>query len=97
MTLAERYPMKMCVLARRLKKNTEVANRWITRGVRGPDGSRVRLAGVKVGGVWHTSEDAFDAFVAATTGGASPPAPAGRTPAEERRAYLAAMAEIERW
>jgi len=33
--------------------------RWITEGIRGPDGHRVKLEGVRVGGRWLTSEEAL--------------------------------------
>jgi hypothetical protein len=33
--------------------------RWITQGVPGPDGNRVKLEGARVGGRWLTSEEAL--------------------------------------
>jgi hypothetical protein len=33
--------------------------RWITHGVPGPDGQRIKLEGVRVGGRWLTSEEAL--------------------------------------
>jgi hypothetical protein len=49
--------------------------RWITEGVRLPDGSRVRLEAARLGGRWLTSEPALRRFLAAQTPelGASPP------------------------
>src|SRR5262245_50867931 len=41
--------------------------RWVTTGVRGPDGSRVRLDGARVGGRWMTSVEALDRFARALT------------------------------
>ncbi len=37
--------------------------RWATMGLRGPDGSRVRLEAVKLGRDWFTSREAVERFV----------------------------------
>jgi hypothetical protein len=36
--------------------------RWVKKGAPGPDGSRVRLEAVRVGGRWITSEEALQRF-----------------------------------
>jgi len=41
--------------------------RWCTRGVRMPDGSRVRLRGIRAGSRWLTTDPWVDEFVAALT------------------------------
>lgn len=72
-------------------------SRWITAGVRGPGGRRVRLEAIRVGGRWMTSKEAFERFTAALTpaavgdGGHAPRGPGDRMKASER-----AAAELER-
>jgi hypothetical protein len=58
--------------------------RWITHGCRG-----VRLRGWMVGGVWYTSREALEEFQRACTPESC--RMQTRTPAETRRAALAAM------
>jgi hypothetical protein len=41
--------------------------RWIAKGAKGPDGGRVRLEAVRVGGRWVTSAEAVQRFVEALT------------------------------
>lgn len=42
--------------------------RWITRGVKGTRGTRVKLEAVRQGGMWVTSVEALERFAAALTG-----------------------------
>lgn len=70
--------------------------RWITDGVPGPDGTRVRLEGVRLGGRWLTSEEAIVRFAARLTPqfeGQTTPVP--RTAGRRRRESERAAAELE--
>lgn len=40
---------------------------WLTRGVAGPDGRRVRLEGARCGVLWRTSRAALKRFMTART------------------------------
>ena len=57
-------------------------HRWRSPGVRG-----VRLECLRIGGIWHTSWQAFQRFCARLTamadGSDAPPAPSGRTAGDE--------------
>jgi hypothetical protein len=53
--------------------------RWVTKGMRTPDGRVMRLEAVRVGGRWLTSRGAVARFVSALTAAADPP-PATSTP-----------------
>ena len=71
--------------------------RWITRGVKLNNGSKLKLEAVMVGRVWHTSAEALERFFARTTAdaqGAAAPV-IRRTPAARNRAYEAAVKELE--
>jgi hypothetical protein len=72
--------------------------RWVLTGARGPDGSRVRLEAVRLGGRWMTTRAALQRFTERLTprmGGAeSTPAP--RTSGKRLRASERAGAELER-
>ena len=71
--------------------------RWITDGVAGPDGRRVKLEGVRVGGRWLTSQEALARFAERLTPDlSSEPAPAPRSPAARRRAGERAAEELDR-
>ncbi|MFL5242530.1 MAG: DUF1580 domain-containing protein [Gemmataceae bacterium] len=41
--------------------------RWVTKGVPGPTGARVRLEALRVGGKWVTTRTALQQFAEATT------------------------------
>ena len=73
--------------------------RWVTKGMRTPDGRTVKLEAVRVGGRWLTSKGAVARFVGALTAAADPastdPAPAPRTPAARRRAAEHAVAKLK--
>jgi hypothetical protein len=61
--------------------------RWITSGAPGPDGRRVKLEGVRVGGRWLTSEQALARWAERLTPCLDPdPVPAPRTPTQRRKA-----------
>jgi hypothetical protein len=59
--------------AARLPRPVHLAwvHRWATRGIPGPDGTRIRLEAVKVGCRWATSVEALGRFLAATTAAAT--------------------------
>jgi hypothetical protein len=70
--------------------------RWVLHGVPGPDGRRVRLEAVRLGGRWVTSREAIQRFAERLTPlveGA--PAAASRTPERRRRASERAAAKLE--
>jgi hypothetical protein len=70
--------------------------RWCTRGIRMPDGSRVRLRGIRAGSRWLTTDTWVDEFVTALTtahtGGEVASAP--RPPARRQRESEAAGREL---
>jgi hypothetical protein len=78
--------------ADRLDAGRHSVVRWIKRGVRATDGSVVRLAGWRVGGVWKTTSTAITEFLAAMNADAVT-APT-RTPAAARKASERAEREL---
>jgi hypothetical protein len=75
--------------------HTATLTRWAAKGVRAPDGSRVRLEAVWIGNALFTSRAALVRFVESQQ--PSPPATtAPPTPARRQRAAAAAAAELER-
>jgi hypothetical protein len=71
--------------------------RWITRGVKGPEGQRVKLEAARLAGRWITTAAACGRFVEAQTprmDDAPPPGP--RTSGVCRRAADWAAKELER-
>ncbi len=86
--------LTLCEAARRLPPGRcgrpvsfSCVYRWIAHGAPGPDGSRVKLEAVRVGGRWLTSVEALARWAERLTpcldGG---PMPARRTPAQRKRA-----------
>jgi hypothetical protein len=67
--------------------------RWCTQGVTMPDGTRLRLEGIRIARTWRTSREALARFLAALN-----PAPADglpvRTPTARRRAAEDAEREL---
>jgi hypothetical protein len=75
------------------------ALRWILQGVRLPDGRRLHLEAIRVGGKWITSVEALERFALAQTPSLdsdSKGAPA-RTPRQRQRAAERAERELERF
>jgi hypothetical protein len=71
--------------------------RWITIGVIGPGGERIRLEAARLAGRWVTTPGAIGRFVAAQTPRHdSEPASAPRTPSQRRRASERAAQELGR-
>jgi hypothetical protein len=67
--------------------------RWILEGTLGPDGTKVRLEAIRLGGRWVTSEQALQRFAEQLTpvvGVTSLPAP--RSPKRTKRAERASEA-----
>lgn len=56
-------------LARRAGVHRDTVYGWITHGVRGPGGKRVRLAALRVGGLYRVGNRAWKAFLAALNPG----------------------------
>jgi hypothetical protein len=71
--------------------------RWVTVGVLGPDGRRVKLEAARLAGKWVTTPGAIRRFVAAQTPRLDPePAPDHRSPGKRQRAAERAAKELER-
>jgi hypothetical protein len=69
--------------------------RWIVDGVLGPDGQRVRLEAVRVGGRWLTSVAALERFALAQTPQFKD-AGQVRTPGQRQRASERAARELKK-
>ena len=70
--------------------------RWITNGSRAPDGRRIRLEAVRIGGRWITSREALTRFAEALTPRFDDaPAPAPRSAAKRHKANERAAKELE--
>lgn len=69
--------------------------RWITVGVRGPDGRKVRLEAYRQGWLWVTTAEALDRFFAALTGGVVAGLPRPQTAAQRKARLAKAEAEAE--
>jgi hypothetical protein len=70
--------------------------RWIMNGLAGPDGQRVRLEAVRLGGRWITSEQALARFAAALTPRlGDKPVSYLRTPKQRERAAARAAKRLE--
>ena len=71
--------------------------RWILTGATAPDGSRVRLDAVRLGGRWMTTLGSLQRFAAALTPRVGDEAPASaRSPSARTRASERAAAELTR-
>jgi len=60
-------------LAARERLSARTVRHWVVVGVRLPDGSRVRLRGVRQGGRWFVSGAELETFRARCTAAALPP------------------------
>lgn len=85
-------------IATRTKKSTRAVTRWVRHGIIGKDGSRVRLAGVYIGGTIRVPIGALDAFIAAINAEPAedtgcPRVPKSKTEAD--RIHRAALARLE--
>jgi hypothetical protein len=70
--------------------------RWVLEGAPGPDGRRVRLEAVRIGGRWLTSAEALGRFAAALTPRLTDEsATAPRTPRQRQRAADLAAKRLE--
>jgi hypothetical protein len=73
--------------------------RWILKGVRGTDGSFVRLEAVRCGSKWCTTRAAAQRFIERLTpqldADDSTPAPQSRTPLQRRKAAERAGERLE--
>jgi uncharacterized protein DUF1580 len=71
--------------------------RWILTGAKAPDGSRVRLEAIRLGGRWFTTREALQRFAERLTprlDGNNQPTPRG--PEERRRASERAATELDK-
>jgi hypothetical protein len=81
-------------------KKTHISTivRWIKKGATAPDGTRVRLEAVRLGGRWVTSREALQRFADRLTpqlDGATPGSEV-RSPKRRQKASERAAAELER-
>jgi hypothetical protein len=71
--------------------------RWITIGVIGPSGERIKLEAARLAGKWVTTPGAIRRFVAEQTPRVdAEPVPAPRSPGKRRRASERAAEELQR-
>ena|SRR5437016_13994703 len=70
--------------------------RWILRGVPGPDGERVRLEGLRLGGHWITSREAIQRFAEALTPDLGAAPRLARSPTARKRSSEAAGRRLEK-
>jgi hypothetical protein len=70
--------------------------RWILDGIPGPDGQRVRLEAVRLGGRWLTSVEALSRFAAALTPVLREACQAPCSPAARKRGSDRAAKELAR-
>jgi hypothetical protein len=70
--------------------------RWIAKGARRPDGTRITLEAVRLGGRWLTSAEALARFAAALTPESEASLCAIRSPCQRHRDSERASAELER-
>jgi hypothetical protein len=70
-------------------------SRWILAGVRAPGGRRVRLAGLRCGSRWLTTEEALEQFMLDCAGPVAidQPAPV-RSPGQARRSHQRAEKQL---
>lgn len=69
--------------------------RWITHGVRGPNGDRVQLEACRLGSRWLTSREALQRFAEALTPTAADKSTANNTVRQRTRAAERAARELE--
>jgi hypothetical protein len=70
--------------------------RWVLDGARAPEGEKVRLEAVRLGGRWITSVEALARFADRLTPKTSDSPLPARTPRQRRRAAERAEKELER-
>lgn len=91
--------MTLSAVARRLPgrngthANPSTISRWVHRGAIATDGTRVRLAAVRVGGTLYVTERALAEFLTALNGPAAPEIPQ-RSPAARRKAADEAVRKL---
>src|SRR5438552_885571 len=93
--LVAETPLSLAAAAHRLPPlrdgrplSPATVSRWIIRGTLLPDGSRLRLAAVKVAGRWCTTVEALNRYLGDVTAASLPTSSTvtARTPAQARRA-----------
>jgi hypothetical protein len=71
--------------------------RWVTDGVRGPEGERIRLEAARLAGRWITTPQAIARFIdAQTPRQVDTQSKSSRPPSARQRASERAAAELER-
>ena len=84
--IAEGDSLKLRDIAERFGVDPSVAFRWMQRGLPDGKGGRVRLAAIRFGKGWRSSEAALRRFLAALPQGGSTPAQATiRSPSKRER------------
>jgi hypothetical protein len=96
-------PINLATAARQIPparngKKTHVGTilRWIMSGAKRPDGEKVRLEAIRVGGRWFTSHEALKRFAEALTPSFGDTTPTPATPGKRRRAAERAAKELEK-
>lgn len=62
MTMATTNEMTVEEVADRVGKKPLAVRKWIRKGLRGPNGSRIKLAARKIGSTWLVTPAALDDF-----------------------------------
>jgi hypothetical protein len=70
--------------------------RWVTRGAPGPQGDRIRLEAVRIGGRWMTSREAIQRFAERLTPQLDEPPPPTPTARQRHAAAERAGQELEK-
>jgi hypothetical protein len=70
--------------------------RWVTEGVRGPSGQRVRLEAARCAGKWMTTPQAIARFIACQTPDLPAQPPLSRTAATRQCALEQAAAQFQK-
>lgn len=65
--LATEPPIRLEILAKHCQTHFSTVYRWAVKGLPGPDGQRVRLEALRVGGRWVSSWPALQRFALAIT------------------------------
>ena len=98
--MLDKTAMSLSAVSRRLPGrdgghvNPSTISRWISKGVTGADGTRVKLAAVRLGATMFVTEQALAAFIAALNGPVAPEVPQ-RSPNARRKAADEAVRRLD--
>ncbi|MBP3955037.1 hypothetical protein J8F10_07045 [Gemmata sp. G18] len=97
--LVDPTALSLSAVARRLPgrngthANPSTVARWVHKGATAPDGQRVKLAAVRIGGTLYVTERALADFLTALNGPATTEVPP-RSPAARRKAADEAVRKL---